>query len=153
MTRLIRDIPISLDSPAQVGFWLIDSPDDHPAWYQYLAILVHLRGAVDGKPPIKYHHSVTHEWLCYALDPIDHAAPTNHRPDADALAGHVLQPANFGYQIIADSDEAARSRIQTALETAPSMDTDFRAAWWDVQFADSHSLLKSFGMPAGPKLT
>ena len=143
--RTVRSLEFS--DPWTVALWLIDSPQDHPLWSQYLAVLVHLRGEKEGVPPTIHLEGATHEWHCFALNP---GEPGNGprrtytvNDDPEWLCRkQVLWPPNMAYQFRADDDAAAMARVESALNQAPSLDTDYRS-WWNQAFADGHCLVRS----------
>lgn len=144
MSRTIHSI--SLTDEFTVGMWLIDSPQDHPLWSQYLAFVVHLRGEKEGVPPVIHLEGATHEWHCYALHPGEPHEPRRvHTSDQHPkhLWGQCLHPPNMAYQFRAEDDAAALERVELALEQAPSLDTDYRP-WWNQAFADGHGLVRSW---------
>lgn len=120
--------------------WIIDAPWAHLVWSQYAIFLYDLTTNMD-TVPIVYLKGATHEFLLYALDP-------EHRLKRDSLKENVhwLEPANHGYQFIAESDEAAEQRMQDVVDLilvgSISPDTYFRDQW-DILFKDGHSLKRS----------
>lgn len=109
-----------------VANWVVEARYAHPVWHSYHLICYSLRPhpSVTGDPLI-YLEGATHELALHALDPGAQRA-LNDLP-------RWLLPSNFGAQIIAESDEAARARIEQAVsdiiagELSP--DTDHRRAW------------------------
>lgn len=65
-------IPATADAAETVCSWLITAPAYHPAWQQYVLIVVRLRDDVPGFPvPVRHYDGTTHEFLIVTLDP-DH---------------------------------------------------------------------------------
>lgn len=125
--------------------WIVHAPWAHPIWHSYAIHLVDLNTDIEGKPAQKLREDVTHEMTLWALDPDPNKQPVIGESLKDwDLNGCMLQPANYGYQFVADSDEAARNRIQALVDKIEkrllSPDTDFR--WdWDRVFKDAQTLL------------
>lgn len=122
---------ISPDSDACICHWVIEAPWAHPAWHSYSIFCQHLRPLPGYDIPVHVHlEGATHEMIVFALDP---------NKDRESLIktgiveGRWLESANFAAQIIATDDEAAKVRIQSAVQEIIdgklSPDTDFRAMW------------------------
>jgi len=79
--------------------------------------------------------------MLFAVDP-EHPIERDAQVKRGGL--HLLQPANYGYQFTADSNEAAEKRIQNIVDWIVagqlSPDTDFRTFWDTSFFADAVSL-------------
>ncbi len=135
--------------------WSVKAPWAHPLWHSYVTFLYDLttpvpkRDAAGG--PVFHMEGATHEFLLYALDP-DQPVP-EITDDPETWRFHRLQPANHGYQFIAESDDAAFKRLDELMVAINrgtlSPDTDFTRAW-DKIFADGVTLKRSiFDPPAG----
>lgn len=125
--------------------WIVRAPWAHTIWHSYAVHLVDLTTDMGDKPAVKYREDVTHEVSVWALDPDPDNQPVVRPALKDWDVGRcMLQPANYGYQFVAESDEAALARISEVvlmIETAVlSPDTDFRRDW-DRLFADAQTLL------------
>jgi len=120
--------------------WIINAAWAHPVWSQYALFLYDLTTDTETAPNI-YLKGATHEFLLYALDPAHPVASGAHPKTV-----RWLEPANHGYQFIAESDEAAELRMQAVVDLIGmrrvSPDTDFRTQW-DALFVDGHSLKRS----------
>ncbi|MGO8241268.1 hypothetical protein ACC806_34590 [Rhizobium ruizarguesonis] len=110
--------------------WVIDAPWAHPMWSQYLVTLYDLTTPHKDGIPTLHLKDATHEFLVHALD-LRHQVPRDVPPSKVRIV--MLQPANYGYQFKADSDEAAEARIQELVSGIVagklSPDTDFRSLW------------------------
>lgn len=95
-----------------VGYWIVEAPWAHPVWHSYLALLVHLRDI--GLPTKFYLDGATHELWLFALDP--------QMPRDSFVRGRTspmeatLSPKQFGAQFIEPNDDAAKARVEAALE-------------------------------------
>lgn len=110
---------------ASVVSWLIEAPAAHPQWHSYVLHLIHLRPVPGLNPPTIHLEDATHEILLFALNP-DAPRRLNRRPE-------VLEPINFGAQMVMATDEAATARVaSTVLEICDgqlSPDTDYLQSW------------------------
>jgi hypothetical protein len=118
---------------ACLGTWIIHAPWAHPFWQYYALSLVHLR-QIEGMPPAKIMlPGAIHEIFLFALDPA-------HMPEIDKMP-HLLHPANFGAQWIAENDEQAIKHVmgvvQEICDGLLSPDTDFKREWVK-RFSDSN---------------
>ena len=133
------------ENPVFNCVWVIDAPWAHPLWSQYVVLLYDLTTVQDGaQMPKVVLEGATHEFMVFAVDP-------SHKIEKDADAWdlgrtgqlRLLQPANYGYQFIAESNDAATARIQAIVDQiigeSLSPDTDFRS-WWDKILPDMKSL-------------
>ncbi len=136
------EVEIPPNAPWGVS-WGLDCAWAHPAWSQYVIHLYDLTTPTE-KPPFIHLPGATHEFMLWAVDPNvgivrDAPGPKFFEP------GCLLDPANLGYQFIASSHAAARSRLQALINKIVagtlSPDTDFRRMW-DSEFADGMTLLK-----------
>ncbi|QIG66770.1 hypothetical protein EVB27_100 [Rhizobium phage RHph_TM16] len=120
--------------------WVIDAPWAHPIWSQYVLWLYDLTSDFE-KPPTIHLPGATHEFMLFALDP-EHPVPRDQPPSETKFK--PLTPANYGYQFVADSNQAAEERIQELVDGIVakklSPDTDFRSLW-DKLLPDMHSLV------------
>jgi hypothetical protein len=123
--------------------WIINAPSAHPIWSQYALVLYDLTSPHPAGQPTIYQDGATHEFLLWALDP-DHPIATDATIKVEAL--HLLEPANYGYQFQAASNEAAQARVQEAVDAIVagwvSPDTDFRQLWNQPLFADAYPLVR-----------
>lgn len=130
------------ESTAWSVAWAIHAPWAHSMWSWYLLELCDL--TVDlGKPPILYLPGATHEFLLYALHP-DHPLKQGVPLNDQGIVS--LMPPNYGYQIRAESNEAARKRLQAVVDEIVaerlSPDTDWRGRW-DRMFSDGYPMVRS----------
>lgn len=142
------------ENPVYNCVWVIDAPWAHPLWSQYVVLLYDLTTVQEGvEMPKVVLEGATHEFMVYAVDP---DAKIEKDTDAWELGKsgqlRLLQPANYGYQFKAETNEAAEGRIQglvdQILAQTLSPDTDFRS-WWDRILPDMKSLHSSvFSGPA-----
>jgi hypothetical protein len=130
------------------AIWVIAAPWAHPVWHNYAIFLYDLTTEIPNQPrPVKYLHGATHEFLIYAIDP-DYTPLMFGKipldgPEPPKVEIRVLQPANHGYQFIADSNERAEERLQRIVDYIlageVSPDSDF--TWqWDKLFEDGVTL-------------
>lgn len=115
-----------------IGQWLLDSPID-PFWNFHTLSVVHLRGEIPGEgPPELFFDGATHEILCLAIDPNIKTVKLDWS-DLKPSDVSFLSPPDFIIQIKADSDTAARKKIEDCLEQylagrLPPY-SDFRESW------------------------
>lgn len=132
-----------ITEPAHVGTWFINAAYAHPIWSQYVMYCISLID-IPGLPPAKKHSPhVTHEFWLYALNPKHKEMVSRYR---DLSAGiRYLEPANYGYQMICESDEKAKEFVQNLVELICdgklSPDTDYRSKW-DAKLKDCISFFK-----------
>lgn len=126
--------------------WIVDAPWAHPVWNQYLVTLYDLTTPTEHGAPTIYLEGATHEFIVYSLDPgqrFDAVPAFDNDAEIMRMSKAMLEPGNHGYQIVADDDAAATSRIEKVVaaiaEGRLSPDTDFRTTW-DALFADGASL-------------
>lgn len=129
----IPDVPEFAET---VCHWLINAPVYHPAWSQYLLVVVRLRDGVPGfGPPKRQFEGTTHELHVVALNP-DHRLTVAELADPNTRA-HYLTPINIAEQFIATdaemqqlADLAAQAVVNGHLnpETADAPAT-IRRAW------------------------
>jgi hypothetical protein len=122
------------------AMWIITAPWAHPFWSQYALAVFDLTTPMLGEVKF-YMPEATHEMWLWALNP-DHKV--ERIPDlTKGESLHRLDPANFAYQFKAESNDAARERMQRLVDGIDRMelspDTDFRPAW-NWLFADGASL-------------
>lgn len=124
--------------------WMIDAPWAHPMWNQYVLLMYDLTSdAPTAVKPKIVLEGATHEFFLFAINPefpVEKDAPIWQQHDGKF---NVLQPANYGYQFKAESNEAATARIQQIIDKIVVMelspDTDFRS-YWDTILPDMKSL-------------
>lgn len=120
------------------AIWFLTVEWAHPIWKQYFVSLCDLTTPV-AKPAMIARPGMTHEMMVWAVDPKVTLDKWEDRPKG----GFLLQPANHGYQFMADSDEAATARIALIVraieERGLSPDTDWRGVWNEM-FQDGASL-------------
>lgn len=118
------------------AIWFLTVPWAHPLWSQYFVSLCDLTTTVG---PMIARPGMTHEMMFWAVDPKFTLDKWEDRPKG----GFLLQPANHGYQFMADSDEAATARIAGYIDAIDkqqlSPDTDWRGVWNEM-FQDGASL-------------
>ena len=113
------------NAQCNIALWLIED-NVNIAWHQYLINVVHLRQAPGVKPAKLFVPGVTHEMMCFALDPSNGDYTVD---DIEKAFPNRLEPINMVYQFTAEHDAAAFGYIEGLLRRAPSVDTDFRQ-WW-----------------------
>lgn len=138
---LLKEVP-SEPPGAQVAVWFITDALSHPAWDQYIGLLAHLREQ-EGIPAPYVYGECTHEFILYACHP-DYRLPDVFTGVGEEHGVVILSPPNYGYQIKADSDAHAVELLGTALNNAPSLDTDFRSIWNEA-FRGHYSLMNNEG--------
>ena len=125
--------------------WIINAEWAHPLWSQYVLFLYDLSTKISGSREeiFKKDPCVTHEILMYAVDP---TTKIIHNVSLLEQKWQRLEPANYGYQFTAESNEAAFDRIAKLVDRiaskALSPDTDYRRVWDDI-FKDGFSLHSS----------
>ena len=122
-----------------IAVWIIEAPWAHPIWHTYAMVLVHLRPIPGGPKVARYLEGATHEFWLFALDPGEPGRITSRQSLlADGLFGidgapGFLTPMQFGAQFIADTDEAAASRLEPSVKAIIdgilSPDTDAFGEW------------------------
>lgn len=143
MTYAWREVGQSGEGKVFNAAWIIDAPWAHPVWKQYLVQLYDLTTPHDSGPVAVHLPGATHEFMIHALNP-------DYPIEKDAPIGsqqfRPLHPANYGYQIKAESDDAALNRVQELVDGIVaeklSPDTDFRSLW-DMLLADCRPLVRS----------
>jgi hypothetical protein len=143
MTSQIVDLKPKPDADpalyAGAKTWVITAPWAHPFWTQYIAFLYPLV-----KGMVRFKAGMTHEFMLYALDPEN---PPKIDENGVLRAMATLQPANMGYQFIAESNEAAAERIQGYINRVDDMtlspDTDYRSSMWDPLFLPEGKSLRA----------
>ncbi|NEI52689.1 hypothetical protein GR217_34285 [Rhizobium leguminosarum] len=125
--------------------WIIEAPFAHPFWHQYALFLYDLTTPRPGDPPLNLHlPGATHEMLLYALDP-DHPIERDAHLTPEKI--RRLEPANYGYQFKADSDDVAEARMQAIVDGIVAReinpDTDWRGSWDNALFPDAYALVRS----------
>jgi hypothetical protein len=124
-----------------VALWLIEAPWAHPLWHSYVLSLVSLRPVEGQPPPVCYFDGATHEMMLMALDPDE-----PRQPMFDEMAFEVLMPANFGAQMIVETDAEATAKVAAAVAMIAkgelNPDTDAIAQWVGL-FGDSMMLNRS----------
>jgi hypothetical protein len=121
---------------ATVEMWVIEAPWAHPVWHSYWAILMHLRPLEGVGDPKLYRPDATHELIIFALDPSKPRAATVDGRDG----AYRLEPANFAAQLVEPSDEAARTRVEGAIDLiiAGELNPDTDAMrQWTALFGDA----------------
>lgn len=105
--------------------WVLDAPYAHSLWSQHAVMLFDLTTPFGDTAPHIYKPGVTHEVICYAVDPNHPIGGEN-----DLAKMHLLTPPNFGYQITAKDDAEAEARIgrlvKMFIDREISPDTDWR---------------------------
>lgn len=120
-----------------LAIWSLEIPDADPLWVDYMVCLYSLNGG----PALalkKYREDVTHELIVCSMDP-------EVRIDFDKSVfdqGHLqpLTPPTHAFQFKAESDGAARSRVQVCVNSlmAGTLKPEVNGAReWDMLFADS----------------
>ena len=147
--------PASMENgTANTHCWYVNASWAHPAWHDYLVMVVDLDSPCK-KPPMKVREDMTHEFLLWAVDP-RHDAPISVEELRDLVVdgnmfSRLLRPANYGYQFVAtlsdgDEEEWVRDRIQAYVKAIErkhlSPDIDLRRVW-DQLFIDGCTLLQS----------
>lgn len=131
------EIPVAPQAVETVCMWLITAPAYHPAWSQYVLLVVRLTDDLPGFPPAKHaFDGTTHELLVLALNP-DHSQTVETANERLACGGmpQYLTPHNIAEQYIATDDEMlqlASFCAQGIVHGALSPDTDGRSAWLPV---------------------
>lgn len=141
-----------IDHPESAVFavsWIIDAPWAHPVWNQYALCLYDLTTPLDRAGPVEFYlEGATHEFILVALDP-KHHVPRDTTPGKPLRR---LDPPNYGYQFIAESDAAAAARVQECVDGIAagklSPDTDFRSLW-NKLWADAYPMVR--GSLVGPR--
>lgn len=114
---------------AAIETWIVEAPWAHPVWHSYWVILMHLRPMPGMPAPKLYREDATHELIIFALDPAKPRAPTVEGRDG----AYRLEPANFAAQLLETSDEAARTRVEGAIDLIIAgelnPDTDAMRQW------------------------
>ncbi len=107
--------------------------------------IVHLRVVEGIRFPTLRAPGVTHEMVCFALDPrIGEYKVSDLLTDETKWFNNSLRPVNMVYQFTAENDAMAMKFIEGLLEQAPSVDTDFRP-WWThhiVHVGGGHEMVK-----------
>lgn len=125
-----------------LAIWSLEIPDGDPVWVDYMVCLYSLNGG----PALalkKYREDVTHELIVCSLDP--ESRVNFDKPVFDQ--GHLqpLTPPTHAFQFKAESDAAARSRVEVCVNSLilgtlrPEVDG---AAQWDNLFADAVNLAR-----------
>jgi hypothetical protein len=123
------------------GIWsgviTFQCPWAHPLWTEYMLLVYDLKTQLAGHETIKYDPRVTHEFLLYALDPEQKIDFEKSGFEQKNLM--PLQPANHGYQFIAESDDKAWELVNELVDAcfrqvtpgvfAMSPDSDYHAQW------------------------
>lgn len=142
MNNIWREDHETGDGPFSCS-WLINATWAHPIWSQYVCALYDLTTVVE--PPTKtviHLPGATHEMILFALDP---DTPVVRGTPLDEQGMKMLQPPNYGYQFISESNEAARDRIERVMESIDvkqlSPDTDSRHYWNTHLFPDAFPLV------------
>ncbi len=125
------------------SIWALRLPWAHPCWSEYALWLYDLKVTADREVTFLLP-GATHEFILYAIDP---STPWDFEKNPEEQPEIViLQPANLGYQFIAESDKAAMERlngcVMEMLAKKLSPDTDFRRMW-DERFRDGKSMMIS----------
>jgi len=130
----LPDTPRAAETVCQ---WLLTAPTYHPAWSQYLLMVVRLRDDVPGfPPPHRQFDGATHELLVIVLDPTRGPVNVLQLSDADFRYG-FLEPVNHAHQFEATDGEveeladlAARAVVSGVLnpETGDAPDR-IRGQW------------------------
>lgn len=97
---VLPDPPRTPQEGAALAMWLIDAPDQSPAWHHYMVSIVHLR-PINGEEAVFRIHGATHEMILCAVD--SGANPTAYDPET----WHHLSPINAMCQFIVGDDEQA----------------------------------------------
>lgn len=132
LTQLYKTFPNPNGQPdGTVAYWVIEAPWAHPVWHSYTAVLVHLRDI--GLPTKFYLEGATHEIWLYAMTP--------DKPRDGAVRGRVsplelaMTPKQFAAQFIEPNDQAAKARVEVALEEvcagrlSPDSDRHHQLEW------------------------
>ncbi len=122
---------------ANIASWVVEAPFAHPVWHSYGFTLVHLRDIPGAPKATIILPGATHEFLVWALDP---EKPRDRIVKLGDVMGSRLSPCNFVAQLVADSDQAAISRIEDAIREVCggwlSPDTDYISQWTE-RFGDN----------------
>jgi len=105
-TAVKMDVPDIPEMAETVCHWLITAPAYHPAWSQYLLVVVRLRDLPGWPEPYLQFPGATHELIVITLDP-DHGPYTADLPQKYATGGLPhLTPINVAEQIEGTDAEA-----------------------------------------------
>lgn len=152
MTYAWRETVERTETNAWGTLWGIDAPWAHPIWSQYALYLYDVTTPVGTAPPVIHLPRATHEFLLYALDPsvrLERDVPISRQRCVR------LNPPNYGYQLRAADNDAARDRVQRIVDEIVaerlSPDTDWRSRW-DAMMPDAFPMVRSafaelFGAP------
>jgi len=115
------------EEDAALEVWIVEAPWAHPVWHSYAITLMHLR-PMPGRETTFHLEGASHEMWVDALDPNVPRDPTLKNAQCARL-----QPSNFAAQMIEETDDTARARIEGAvhaiLDGYLSPDTDFSHQW------------------------
>lgn len=118
-----------------VCMWLVNAPVYHPAWSQYVLLVVRLTDGMPGYPPP--HHQfegTTHELLVMVLDP-EKGRQTVESVDALHAAGksapYLMSPNVVEQFIATDAEMRAVAFLcsQAVVRGQLNPDTDGRSGW------------------------
>lgn len=85
-----------------IAAWIVNCPQAHPFWSNYMVSMVHLRPIADSAYPIHlYLEGATHEICVVALDPDDDPQPV------EGTGWRYLTPVNYAGQMKLGSDAEA----------------------------------------------
>lgn len=123
------------DAQACLAAWLLQRPEAHPFWDQWVVSCVHLREIPGAAPPRKEKPENDHEFVIFALNPQAHPEPN---PDAERFS--YLQPCDLVYQCAGLTDAQAadicKLMVEHILHGGASPDSDWRR-WWENSLAST----------------
>ena len=126
--------------------WIVEAPWAHPAWDEYLILLIDLTGTAEGvSDPHIMLYGATHEVQVWALAPSKTYIRKIH---LDPMEWRFirLEPMNHAYQFIADSYEDAWKRVNDLVGDIGlrrlSPDTD-AIRDWNLRFRDGARVVAS----------
>ena len=136
IVALRQRLNVAAYDDATLAIWCVEAPWAHPLWHSYRVALVHLRPMRGGRETKFYRDGATHEFWVEALNPEKPRLPAIRGEES----GKVLVPLNFAAQLVEPSDEAARTRIEAAIDLMIAgelnPDTDARRQW-EALFGDA----------------
>lgn len=118
------------EAPHNVVAWLLEAPNDHPWWSQYVVALVDLEP--DAKVPARLDEpGMTHELFVYALDPEFYYEDAAAYRACDRVT--FLTPTNYRWQGRGSDEQMvqfahwiARGLLRRLLPAEPQNESDVR---------------------------